>query len=98
MTEQELWERLAEQLAQVDPSESLSGGWHEVEDPEFLMLLVNALRLDTNDMVADVMRHPHYPGRNLRCDAYWCEAPLWDRCKHEEDGRCPYLYEPTSGT
>jgi hypothetical protein len=44
--------------------------------------------------LADVMRHPHYPGRGLRCDAYWCEPPLWERREHEEDGRWPYVLKP----
>jgi hypothetical protein len=96
MTEKEMWERLAEQLKGIDPFETLSGGWHEAEDPEFLSLLVDALRLDTNDRVADVVQHPHYPGNDLKCHNFWCEPPLWDGCEHEENGRCPYFHNTRS--
>lgn len=99
-TERDMWARLAEQLEgaiKARPAakdEWLAGIHHEVEDPQFFWLLTNALGLRQKTDVEDVMRHPHYPGRDLRCDAYWCDRPLWERCKHEEDGRCPYFPQP----
>jgi hypothetical protein len=100
MTEREMWWELAKQLEQAVTArpaakeEWLTGIYPEVEDPEFFFLLANSLGLSKRDNVDDVMRHPHYPGRELRCDLYWCDPPLWERCQHEEDGRCPYFPKP----
>jgi hypothetical protein len=100
MTERQMWWELAKLLEQAVAArpdarhEWLTGVYHEVSDPQFLSLLTNSLGLSKRDDVEDVMRHPHYPGRDLVCDAYWCEKPDGMRCPLEENGRCPLFYNP----
>jgi hypothetical protein len=101
MTEGEMWERLAAQLDAAVAArpeakeESLAGIMDEVEDSEFLWLLAASLGLDKHDDVANVMRHPHYPGKDLVCDRYWCDQPAGQPCPLEKNGRCSHFPEPS---
>jgi hypothetical protein len=96
-----MWEALADQLeplvaARPDAKDEwLTGVYDEVEDPEFFFLLVVSLGLSKRDNVSDVMRHPHYPGRGLVCDRYWCDTGARDRpCPSQQGGRSPHIHKP----
>lgn len=96
-----MWKALADQLEPLvadrpeAADEWLTGVYHEVEDPEFFYLLTISLGLSKHDEVADVMRHPHYPGRDLICDRYWCDTGARGRpCPAQRDGRCPFFHKP----
>jgi hypothetical protein len=100
MTEREMWWELAKLLEQAVAArpaaseEMLTGISHEVGDPEFFYLLVTSLGLSKHDDVDRVMRHPHYPGRDLRCDRYWCDTGAMRLCPLQRNGRCPQFYNP----